>query len=288
MTDKVISLITGLLTALCAFWVYYRLFRGTGIKIGLIGSVLLGGFGFLSPSVGRLLAFILFSVGIVLELGGNAQKREYAHSQFRYEGGGIRRGLIPVEVGVLFNFANNELFVLALIDLLQKGFVRYTTLPEGGISIYLSEDYKSDHLILNPKQRKKHRKDIAFSNLKELTDTEDALLELIAKNSNYSLGSFSIQPWIDYLHRQVEFKLLGYEVDETKSYYQEFVSHRLHGVGEGSFEPFDYFGWMVLGISLSEKTAQLALSVIKNSRPDWILKDESFINWLFEVKSIAW
>ena len=288
MTDKLIPLITGFLTALCAFWVYYRLFRGTGLTFGMIGSGALGVFSFFSPTPGRLLAFILFSIGMVFELIVNTQKRQYAHSQYIYEGGGVRRGLIPMEVGVLFNFAINDLVVLALIDLLQKEYVTYTTLPEGGIFINLADDYKSDKIILNPKLRRKSRNEIAFSKLKELTKTEDVLLELISKNVDRSLGSYSIQPWIDYLHRQVNHKLSGYEIDQTRNYYQNFVRHRLHGVAEGHFEPPDYYGWMAFGRFLNEELSELALGVMKNSHPDWIPEGESFINWVLELRSIAW
>ena len=288
MTDKFISLITGILTGLCAFWVYYRLFRGTGLKFGIIVSVLLSGFSFFSPVSGKLLAFILFSIGIVIELIINTQKRGYAHSQFVFEGGGIRRGLTPVEVGVLFKVETNDLFVLTLIDLIQKEFVEYRTLPDGGVVVNLRDDLESSQIILNPKLRRKNRKDIAFTNLRHMTDTEDALLELVAENVNQSLGNYSIQPWVDYLHRQVENKLSGYEVAQTRDYYLDFVNHRLSGVEEGHFDPSEYFGWMVLGMLLNERLSNLALGLIKNSHPSWIHEGESFINWLMRLKSIAW
>lgn len=288
MTDKFISLATGILTVLCAFWVYYRMFRGTGLNIGVIVSVLLGLSSFLSPVVGKILAFTLFLIGIVFELIVNTQKREYAHSQFIYEGGGIRRGLIPVEVGVIFKLEFRELFVLALIDLLHKGYVVYKILPDGGIVVFLSDEFKFKQELISPKLRKKARMEIAFSKLRQLTDTEDALIELIANNSNHFLGSYSFQPWVDYLDRNVERKVSGYDIDQTRKYFQGFIGHRLRGVEEGHFDPQDYFGWMVLGMFLNDELSKPALGIIKNSHPDWLIEGESFINWLTEVNSIAW
>lgn len=284
MTDRTILLLVSFLAALCGFWLYYRIFRGTGLRFGVVVALLLGGLSYVLPSVGKNLAFILFGTGIVIELLGVFQKRDFAHSRFIYEGGGIRRGFLPVEAGVIFGLTNQQLFILALLDLLQKRFVTQQSTPGGGISVQVFDGFAASKGILSPSLRREQRKEIAFENMRELSGAEDFLLEMFIQTPHQSLDKFALDPWGDYMKRQVNMKLRGFDFEVTKTYYRDFINHRVKGVNAGNFNATEYYGWMILGIYLDEVTSDLATELLKSSHPEWMRKGESLWYWFENLR----
>ena len=284
LMDIIISILVGLLT----WWVGYRVFRGAGKKLRILISVFFAGLAFFFPHIGRVIGFIaLIAIG-GLELWISNNKKNYSYSQLTYEGGGIRRGLLPVEVGALYALTPSNLFVLGLIDSIQKGFVSWSNDAGKGLVVSVDMDFRNSRGILNPKSRRESRQEIAFQKKKLLTPTEDVLLEIFEQNDGKSLGDYSIQPWIEVLNRSVEAKLSGYDVVETQGYYKEFISHRLLGVESGYFNAQEYLGWMILSRYLGDTNAPIALQQLKKTRPSWLKKGEDITNWLNLVSSVSW
>jgi hypothetical protein len=288
MNDRVLSLFSGLLVGIGTWWTFTRVFRGTGKSLGLLFSLVMGGFGFWNAGVGGPIGILLIVAGSILEILQFSKKKEFSHSHLIFEGGGIRRGLSPVEVGFLNDLSPSGLFVLGLIDLLQKGLIEYSKTADGGLKVTLVEVFWNSRAILNPKSRRDARKSIAQRRMKELTDYEDVLLETLDQNADSSIGEFSIQHWIEYLNRSVNAKTSGFDIVETNHYYFEFIKHRLMSVESGYFKPLDYIGWMVLNLYLNDKNGQLTYKLLKKTRPSWLTEGEDLVKWLNFVKSVAW
>ena len=286
--DNLLNIIISILVGLLAWWGGYRVFRGTGKKLRILFSLILAGLAFTFPHIGRVIGFIgLIAIG-GLEIWTINNKKAYSYSQLTYEGGGIRRGLLPVEVGALCALTPSNLFVLGLIDSIQKGFVQWSNDEGNGLIVTLEGDFKASREILNPKSRRENRQEIAFQKKKLLTPSDDVLLEIFEQNDGKSLGEYSIQPWIEVLNRSVDSKLSGYDVVETQGYYNEFITHRLSGIESGYFDAQDYLGWIVLSQYLGDKNAPVAHHLLKKTRPSWLKKGEEFTIWLNLVSSVSW
>ncbi len=287
-TDTLVNVIVSLFVGLIVWWGGFRFFRGTGKKLRLFVSVLVAGMALIFPDIGRIVGFIgLFGV-LALEVWYNKNKKDFSYSQLTYEGGGIRRGLLPVEVGALYSLEPSTLFVLGLVEIFQKGFVAGTNVRGGGLIVGLDKDFQTSREILSPKLRRENRQEAAYQKKMLLTPSEDVLLEIFGQNNGKSLGEYSIQPWIDVLNRSVITKLSGYDKVETQGYYKEFIAHRLKGIVAGYFNPQDYIGWMILSRHLGDKNDQIALQLLKKTRPSWLQEGENFLDWLNLVSSVSW
>ena len=287
-TDLLLNIIVSILVGLIVWWGGFRFLRGTGKKLRLLLSILIAGVALIFPSVGRIIGFIgLLMIG-ALEIWSINNKRSYSYSQLTYEGGGIRRGLLPVEVGVLYSLTPSNLFVLGLVELLQKGFVSENNAGAGDFIVTIDQDFHQSRGILNPKLRREKRQEIAYQKKRLLSPSEDVLLEIFEQNKGKPLGDYSIQPWIDVLNRSVDSKLSGYNSDETQVYYKEFITHRLRGIESGYFNPQEYIGWMILSKYLGDKNDQIAQQLLNKTRPPWVHEGENFTDWLNMVRSVSW
>lgn len=286
--DNLLSIAISILVGLIVWWGYNRLFRGTAKKLGLVFSIILGGIAFVFPNLGKILGVVCFLAVVPLEVWHIKNKKTYSHIQLIYEGGGIRRGLQPVEVGALYSLTPNKLFALGFFALLEKGLVKSLSTGRGGLTVVLDDDFQHKDVILNPKSRRENRQEIAYQKKMQLSTSEDVLLEIFEQNVGKSLGDYSIQPWVDVLNRTVDNKLSGYDAVETQGYYKEFSAHRLGGIEEGHFNPQDYIGWMILSRYLGDINDQKANHWLNKSRPSWIQEGETIADWLNLVSSVSW
>jgi len=283
-----VNLLLAILVGFCAWWGGYRLLRGTGKKFGILFAVILTGLVMIFPWSGKVMSIAgLLGIGI-LELRHRHNKKAYSYSQLTYEGGGIRRGLLPVEVGTLYSLTASNLFVLGLIELLQKGFVKVISNEGKGLRIALDENFRATRTILNPISRREARQEIAYQNRRLLTPAEDVLLEIFDQNSGKELGDYSIQPWIDVLSRTTDSKISGYDLVETQNYYKEYRSHRLTGIERGFFNSQEHIGWMILSRYLGDEDQRLAMDLLKKTRPSWLKEGENCIDWLNLWHSVSW
>jgi hypothetical protein len=269
-------------------WVYLRLTRGTGVISGVFLSLMVLVVGYKNPVVGRYLAVIfIFSVALV-EVWVQLKKRKFSYSHLTYEGGGIRRGLSPPEAGALFDLPISALFVLGMVELLQKGFIRYIWLPDGGLVVKPAEDFLVQKKNFNPKARREARKEAAFERTQELTISDDILLEIFEQNMEQALGEYSIQIWVDYLHQKVGEEFSEYDFAQTKQYYRDYIKHRFRGIQKGFFSSRDYIGWLFLSLFAGNNFFTSTNKILTQTRPHWIDEGESLINWLKAVKSVEW
>ena len=281
-------LLVGLLIALGAWWVYHRLFLGTGRLPGVLIAILFGVVSYNFPDYGIPIITVLFIFGSFLELRRWIKKEDYSYSHLIYEGGGIRRGLTSEEVGVLNHLDRSSLFVLGLIKLLKKGFVEYKQFPDGGITIKPTNELAPSSEVLHPQSRREARQFTARQKKELLTSSEDVLVEIFIQNSNLSVGEYSIQPWIDFINREVQAKISGYDQTQTVDYYQNYINHRLDGVAAGYFELEDYFDWLFLSAYLGVNNHSNLTKLLQNSRPGWIHESENVVSFANLIRSVRW
>jgi hypothetical protein len=194
-----------------------------------------------------------------------------------YEGGGIRRGFTPVEVGILLDLTEDKLLILGLIELLQKEFLVTTVGNE--ITVEIAELLAVSGEILNPKDRRQARKAISRDQAQILTDAEDVLLELIRQHQGKPISTLAPGVWVEELSTSLEWAMGGFDLQQTREYYDAYITHRLNGVVAGHFQAEEYVGWMAIARFNSIIPPESLNTMIQKTRPAW-LPGESFDKWL--------
>ncbi len=257
---------------------YYRLLRGTGLLIGGLLEVLVGLAVLSLPQAGNFLAGGLILGAAISELVYQQRRKAYPGAVLVYEGGGIRRGLTPVEVGTFWDIPETDKLALGMIELLQKGFV--TPLRGDQVGFKLTDSIEVSGEIVNPKAKRLARKAAARKESQILNETEDILLELLRQHNGQPISSLTVDVWAEQLKNQVEFAMGGFDPEKTCEYYDDFITHRLNGVAAGHFTPDDYTGWMALAWVNEVIPAESLRAVIQKNRPAWLLPGESYDIWL--------
>ena len=134
---------------------------GKGVVFGF-GFVLTLILFFLQSSSWILVIIVWVSLIFLSTIRRFGQER-YIGSEVIFEGGGIRRGLSATEYAQIYGLDGQKIFIIALIELLEKGFVKI----EGGkltdIRIEVIERMKVEDFTLNPHKRTCYRREAAMS-----------------------------------------------------------------------------------------------------------------------------
>ncbi len=272
------------LLASAAFgWIYYRLLKGTGIPVGSLLGAGTAAYVMFYPVPGRVLTGVLVLAAIGVEIDFQRRRRKFAGSEMVYEGGGIRRGLSPAKAGALFQLTDEDLFLVGLVQLLQKGFITYS-MDGQGVYIQLEEEMLVGDVI-NPVERKQKRKQSAQQVGELLTPDEDILLELIGQHEGEPASSIPTKVWVDRLKAQTLEGVEGYKLDKTVEYYDAYITHRLNGVAVGHFSFNDYIDWMALAFVMEVLNTDPLVELVKNSRPDWLHPDEDLVSWMGQLRA---
>ena len=268
------------LLASAAFgWCYYRLLRGTAIPAGSLLGAATAYFVLVYPQAGKILTGVLVAAAVVIEIDFRRRRNAYQGSEMVFEGGGIRRGLTPPEVGALFELPEDALLTVGLVELLDKGLIEYEQ-RAGAFTFQVSDVVRLGGEILNPAEKMRARKAAARAANQVLTSTEDILIELIGQQEGQPVSELSSQVWARQLRAESAAALGGFDPEKSKEYYDAYITHRLTGVAAGHFRAADYTGWMTLAWAMGMLTSPALKEVVKRTRPEWLHEDENLLSWL--------
>ncbi len=215
---------------------------------------------------------------IVLEIRQYFTKPVYEGVHMVFEGGGIRRGLSTPQVAVLMSFSDPAILTLALIDLLQKGFVSIQPIESGGIGFELGKAFELEENVYNPTMKYEQRKNAAFEAKQMLLLYEDHLLELIDQNGGKAISEWGFELWYSLVQRETSHRLNGYDDAATLIYYQAYISHRIDQIWINEDRSIKNIGWLILASWMDGKPAQEARERLKNLRPEWLPQGEEMVN----------
>jgi hypothetical protein len=266
-----------LLLALSYLWAYWQIFRGAGKGIGALVGIIYLIAGYFLPRFWLLLVTLFLLIGIFAFIRQRFQRVDLEDPEMVFEGGGIRRGLSPIEVGHYLGVTRAELLGLSLLELLNKGLIeiRSTQVVVAGI-------FEGAEKILNATERRKARKAQARQIGKELTDLEDNLLETLIQYQDGGLSISAFQVWEDQLSRQAHYRVGGFDVAQTLDYYREYITHRVNGVAAGHFSAESLLPWLRLAMlkSTSPGTSETARQILAGCQPSWLPEGWDLIQWL--------
>jgi len=263
-------------------WCYYRLLRGTGIPAGSLLGAATAYFVWVNPLAGKIMTGILAAAAVVIEIDFQRRRKNYQGSEMVFEGGGIRRGLMPPEVGALFGLPDDALLMVGLVELLQKGLISYQK-QAGALVFRLADVIRLDREVLNPAEKMRARKAAARAANQVLTSTEDILIELIGQSEDQPVGALPAQVWAGQLRTQSVDAVAGFDPGKTKDYYDAYITHRLNGVAAGHFKADDYTSWMALALVMGMLTTPALMAVVRGTQPAWLQEGEDLLSWLEEL-----
>lgn len=273
-----INLMAAAIAAVGFGWSYYRFFKGTGLLIGVALELVIG-LGVLSyPSVGTWVAVGFVILAFVAEVRHQRHRKNYLSARMTFEGGGIRRGLTPVQVGMLFERPDEEILQLGLVEALGNGLIGLKDGEKFGFQ--LAEHLQVGDEIINPAERREARKEAGRQAFQVISANDDILLETIRQHEKRPLGELKPSIWLEKTAEETEFAMTGFDQDETLSYYDAWISHRLMGVAGDHFEAEEYLGWMVLADQVGILDNEAIAAVAGKIRPDWLPEGENLGAWL--------
>jgi hypothetical protein len=275
------NLIIAVIAAVGFGWSYYRLFKGTGLVIGVVLEIVVGLAVLKFSGVGIWAALGLGITAFLLEVRHHRQRKQYLSGRMTFEGGGIRRGLSPVEVGMLFRRSNGEILQLGLIEALGEGTIR---LLEGdGVGFKLADHLRISSQMINPVEKREARKKAGRDALQVISPTDDILLELVRQYEGKPAREMPANIWLEKVKEETEFAMTGFDLEQTLEYYDAFITHRLMGVAGDHFEADEYLGWMLLAEQARILEPKAVAAVAGKIKPDW-LPEGDLREWLDELE----
>lgn len=278
----IINLIISIIAAVGFGWCYYRLFKGTGLVIGVVLEILVGLAVLKFPGVGIWVALGLGVLAFLLEYRRYRQRKLYLSGRMTFEGGGIRRGLLPVEVGKLYERADGEIIQLGLIEALGAGTI---ALQEGDvIGFRLAEHLRVGDEMINPVEKREARKKAGRDAFQVISPTDDVLLELVRQHEGKPVAEIKANIWLEKVAEETEFAMTGFDLEQTLEYYDAYITHRLMGVAGDHFDAEEYLGWMVLADQVRILEAKAVAAVAGKIKPDWLPAGVDLVGWLAGLK----
>ncbi|MCB2180261.1 hypothetical protein KQH54_03990 [bacterium] len=260
------------------YYLVTKVLRGAGRMLAVLVSVILGGFAWGFPVIGKFILVLVVFALVGTLIWENRRKTDLAHSQLIFEGGGIRRGLTAVEVGTLFEVEPPALLTVSVTTLLQKGILEREDTSGRGLRV--NSIYQADRDTINPSERTAERKKAARKHCQVLAAEEEMLLELFWQNITPEAENFPMRLWVEKAAQACDAKLGGYDRPQSRVYYHNYIAHRFEGVEKGFFPSDEFIPWMVLDIFAQTQDQSFLRNLIQKTRPAWLQADESLLDWV--------
>jgi hypothetical protein len=280
------QIIVGVIVWLIFTYIYFHFTHGIGKSVFILCSLIYVALLFYYPFV----SFILLVMGIIsLILNGFHRKAKlpYQRAQAKFEGGGIRRGLTPPEVAVILGLPFPRIVVLILVGLLEKGFVIFG--EHQFVRFRVSKQMRTREESLSSKKRAELRRQGAQELKQILFPFEELFLELIEQEEGNEISEIDFGVSVKPLIRLVSERVGGYDLSETREYYQKIILQASSGGDSDSISDKILIlgiSWKILGLYNDHLSDYKDVGV----RPEWlsetqsVLKDEqtevSLIEWI--------
>jgi hypothetical protein len=215
--------ILGAAVVILLSFAFFRFSGGTGLTVWVLlagGTIWL-----LASNVGIvLLALPLAAVLVgVNEVSLAGRKGKYLPAIAQVEGGGIKRGLTAPEAAVLLELPLNKVLLLVLFGLLEKGAVR--AVSHDPLELRVADEF--DTGSRKDKEKRAHRLKVAQDIGIVLRDYEHIFLDTLARNPGKTVSEINFSPSMKSLITHTAERIKGFDLSDTKEYYQKIVSRAL-------------------------------------------------------------
>lgn len=233
--------------------------------------------------------FTVFVAGLSIILRQRLQykgKKKYQKAVAKFEGGGIRRGLTPPEIGAVLGIPFHRILMLVIVGLLDKGFV--TIGDELNLQIRVSDPMQTRTHSLNTGVRATLRRQGAQELQQVLFSFEEPFLELLEQEDGKIIAeidfSFTVKPFFQCVSERIG----GYNLNETRDYYKKMITKYSESENFASFSSIhnnQEIEWKLLRMFLDEEN-----TVGLDEYPRWLfnakdpsekkLSNKTLIDWI--------
>ena len=197
--------------AIAFFWATRR----TGCVVWAICSAVLGVLMLAKPLAVMLLWPALVGVVITVAFARKRRRLRWVPAVASVEGGGIKRGLTAPEAACLLQAPPDRILLLVLYGISKKGMVTLSS-PEDGKTM---KARTTTGYGLTPAEDTR----LAAEKSSVLQPYESAFLALLARPAEVDVASVDWSPALDGLVHHAATRLSGYDLEQTKAYYQAIV-----------------------------------------------------------------
>jgi hypothetical protein len=197
----------GLAAAVILFIIYLRFTGGTGcvlfFPLVLIPFLIVGAFLFGKYDVTEIFIWpVLLILAVIVETARKRRRSKYLPAIASVEGGGIKRGLTAPEAAVLLELPVNKVVTLVLFGMMKKGLINQTS----------KEPVMFQAAAPPPVEAIAH-------------DYEKEFLKLLKQSKHATaISRIDFSKPIKALVDSVAKRMVGYDLDETQSYYRHIIS----------------------------------------------------------------
>jgi hypothetical protein len=223
-----VRLAAGLLFLIPCGLLFFRFTRGAGKLIFFLLSL---GFIGLSLAVPASILFapVLLIILLVLTLRGReSAPQPYQAALATVEGGGIKRGLTAAEAAVIMDLPLKNVLAIVIIGLLKKGILVQT--PNQPLTVVLSEPYILRNRSRDLRSVAMDRRMVAQNQNVVLHSYEEPFLQHIEAHRGEPLRETNFAPPLKTFIRHVARRIQGFNLPETKAYYQQHLGRARHDV----------------------------------------------------------
>ncbi len=246
-------LAAGIFLALLGF-LFYRYTGGLKNSLFILSALVLGALFFINPAA-QVIAFVILIVLFgILEARRRRMRTPYSPASAMVESGGIKRGLTPVETAVLLEKPLNTVVGLVLAGLLRKGVVVQAS--DNPIMLGVAESFQVQ--ADDPQARIARRREIAQGHGVIIHPYEEPFLTLLENKKAKPIQTLNLVAPVRTLLRHTARRVQGYNLPETREYYQKHLGRARHDVkhadenGRGEHIRAQNFEWMLLDARVAE------------------------------------
>jgi hypothetical protein len=214
------------------------------------------------------------------------EKHKYQKAIAKFEGGGIRRGLSPPEIGVILGKPFHQVLTLIIVGLLEKGFIIFH--DDAHFKFRVHEQMQTRELSINASKRAEFRRRGAQKLIQTLLPFEEPFLELFEQEDGKSIDKIDFGVTVTPFFQWIAERVGGFNLDQTREYYENLLL-KFSGKGDSGLYLADTFirgiDWNLLNMYISDDFA-----VDLDDRPNWFSdakgpsadnqSNPSFIEWL--------
>jgi hypothetical protein len=184
------------------FIIYLRFTGGTGC-VFFIPFLIVAAFFFIKYDATEIFIWpALLVLAVIVETARRKRRAKYLPAIASVEGGGIKRGLTAPEAAVLLELPLNKVITLVLFGMMKKGFIKQTS----------KEPVMFQATTPPPLDAVAH-------------DYEKEFLKLLKQSKHEtSINRIDLSKPIKSLVDSVAKRMVGYDLDETQSYYRHIIS----------------------------------------------------------------
>jgi hypothetical protein len=262
--DPDIRLLAGGLFLVLLGYLFYRYTGGVRNSLFTAAAVVFGVLFAVSPAV-HLLSFGFLALAYsYLELNRIRNRIPYQPARAMVESGGIKRGLTPPEAAVLLEKPLNIVIGVVLAGLIRKGLV----VQESGDPLVLVVAEAFQVQADDPHIRTALRREAAQAHAVIIHRYEEPFLTLLENKKTKPIQTLNLVAPVRALLRHTARRVQGYNLPETREYYQKHLGRARHDVahanenGHGDRIKAQNFEWVLLDARVSE--------VYGETQPDWL------------------